>query len=187
MCAFGIRVVLLAHSFYLCSTGVGKNKLADRLIHLLGAEREYMQLHRDSTVQSLTLVPSLVDGKIVYEDSPLVRAAKTGRIAVIDEADKASLEVVGLIKSLVEDGEMLLYNGKRLLTSKRLKEYAPDGAALPDNIIPVTDGFKVWVLANRPGFPFLGNNFFRECGDVFACHVIDNPDQSSEVRVRRFC
>jgi hypothetical protein len=39
----------------------------------------------------------------------------------------------------------------------------------------------MWVLANRPGFPFLGNNFFREAGDAFAVHVLDNPDQASEV------
>ena len=31
------------------------------------------------------------------------------------------------------------------------------------------------VLANRPGFPFHGNPFFRECGDVFATVVLDNP------------
>ena len=31
--------------------------------------------------------------KIVWVDSPLVRAAKTGRTVVIDEADKAPLEV----------------------------------------------------------------------------------------------
>ena len=29
--------------------GVGKNKLADKLLSLLGAEREYVQLHRDTT------------------------------------------------------------------------------------------------------------------------------------------
>ncbi len=31
--------------------GVGKNKLADRLLQLLNMEREYIQLHRDTTVQ----------------------------------------------------------------------------------------------------------------------------------------
>jgi len=34
--------------------GVGKNKLVDRLLELLSAEREYVQLHRDTTLQSLT-------------------------------------------------------------------------------------------------------------------------------------
>jgi hypothetical protein len=38
------------------------------------------------------------------------------------------------------------------------------------------DEFRVIALANRPGYPFLGNDFFREMGDVFACHVVENPD-----------
>ncbi len=67
---------------------MGKNKLADRLLELLGREREYIQLHRDTTVQTLTLVPTLKDGVIVWEDSPLVRAVKYGRVLMVDEADK---------------------------------------------------------------------------------------------------
>lgn len=59
-------------------------------------------------MQTLTLIPTLVDGKITWEDSPLVRAAKTGRTLVVDEADKAPLEVVCVLKGLIEDGEMLL-------------------------------------------------------------------------------
>ena len=69
--------------------GVGKNKLADRLLELMGTEREYMQLHRDSTVGSLTLSPSLEDGVVVWEDSALVRAVSNGRVLLLDEADKA--------------------------------------------------------------------------------------------------
>jgi von Willebrand factor A domain-containing protein 8 len=64
--------------------GVGKNKLVDQMLSLLQKEREYIQLHRDTTVQSLTVLPSLQDGKIVYEDSPLLRAAKNGTVLVID-------------------------------------------------------------------------------------------------------
>ena len=48
--------------------GTGKNKLADRLLELLGLEREYIQLHRDTTVQNLTMAPSLQAG-IYYTPS----------------------------------------------------------------------------------------------------------------------
>ncbi len=57
------------------------------------------------------------------------------------------------------------------------------------------------VLANRPGFPFLGNDFFASlgklvilriaynarsqifmmvAGDIFSCHAVNNPDLQSE-------
>ena len=42
-------------------------------------------------------------------------------------------------------------------------------------------GFRMFVLANRPGFPFLGNDFFGTLGDLFACHVVDNPSMESEL------
>jgi MoxR-like ATPase len=95
--------------------GTGKNKICDRICELAGFEREYLQLHRDSTIGQLTLSPSIEDGKIVWRDSPLVRAVTEGRALVIDEADKAPLEVVSVLKSLVEDGELLLADGRRIL------------------------------------------------------------------------
>lgn len=71
--ACGERAFLL-----LGNQGVGKNKITDRLMQLTNVEREYIQLHRDSTVGQLTLSPSLQDGKVVWNDSPLVRAVERG-------------------------------------------------------------------------------------------------------------
>ena len=62
------------HLLLVGNQGVGKNKLADRLLELLKREREYIQLHRDTTIQQLTAAPALRDGKLEYEDSkPLTR------------------------------------------------------------------------------------------------------------------
>ncbi len=43
----------------------------------------------------------------------------------------------------------------------------------------------MFVLANRPGFPFLGNDFFGAMGDLFSCHAVDNPDTESELSMLR--
>ncbi|CAE8661624.1 unnamed protein product [Polarella glacialis] len=40
------------------------------------------------------------------------------------------------------------------------------------------------VLANRPGFPFLGNDLMREA-DVFSVFCLDNPDATSEFQLAR--
>ena len=40
--------------------------------------------------------------------------------------------------------------------------------------------FRIIALANRPGFPFLGNDFFGACGDSFSSFAIDNPTLESE-------
>ncbi|KAF4526552.1 hypothetical protein B566_EDAN009123 [Ephemera danica] len=158
------------HLLLVGNQGVGKNKLADRLLFLLNRPREYIQLHRDTTVQTLTLQPTVRDGVVVYEDSPLVQAVKWGHVLVVDEADKAPTH------TLVESGEMILSDGRRIVphTDPRAVKNLP-------GIIPMHPDFRMIVLANRPGFPFLGNDFFGALGDLFSCHAVDNPSQESEI------
>jgi von Willebrand factor A domain-containing protein 8 len=152
--------------------GVGKNMIIDRICQIANWEREYIQLHRDMSISAMTLAPSLEDGRIVWRDSPLIRAARDGCALVIDEADKAPIEVVSVLKGLIEDGELLLADGRRLSRHRK-----------GTGIIEIHPDFTLWVLANRPGFPFLGNDFFGEVGDVFRTAVIPNPDFQSELNL----
>ena len=143
------------------------------MLNLLNRPREYIQLHRDTSVQSLTLQPTVDCGVIVYEDSPLVKAVKNGYILVVDEADKAPTHVTCILKTLVEAGEMILSDGRRIVP--------PNSPNQGDKFIRMHPDFRLMVLANRPGFPFLGNDFFAALGDLFSCHAIDNPSQESEM------
>ncbi|KAG7233756.1 hypothetical protein INR49_006615 [Caranx melampygus] len=162
------------HLLLVGNQGVGKNKIVDRFLHLLNRPREYLQLHRDTTVQTLTLQPSVRDGIITYEDSPLVKAVKMGHILVIDEADKAPTNVTCILKTLVESGEMILADGRRIISD-------PHEARGRPNVIVMHPDFRMLVLANRPGFPFLGNDFFGALGDIFSCHAVDNPKPQAEL------
>lgn len=115
---------------------------------------------------------------------------KEGRVLVVDEADKAPIEVTVVLKGLVEDGEMLLSDGRRIVL--------PGTHVEDETAIEMHPDFRLIVLANRPGFPFKGNNFFRECGDCFSTyvqrsqslltfrHVIENPDEESFMQMLRF-
>lgn len=162
------------HLLLIGNQGVGKNKLIDYFLQLMKVPREYIQLHRDTTVYSLTSNPTVINGQLVYEDSPLVRAVKEGHCLVVDEADKAPTHVTCVLKSLVEDGEMVLSDGRRIVHN---------ASATDSNQIQIHPEFRMVVLANRPGFPFLGNDFYREIGDVFSCHCILNPDADSELEL----
>lgn len=57
-----------------------------------------MSCCRDTTVQTLTLQPTVRDGVVVYEDSPLVQAVKHGHVLIVDEADKAPTHVTCILK-----------------------------------------------------------------------------------------
>jgi MoxR-like ATPase len=203
------------HLLLVGNQGTGKNKLVDALLQLARREREYVQLHRDSTVSSITITPTITDGRVVWEDSPLVRAARYGRVLVVDELDKAPGEVTAVLKSLVEDGYLALGDGRRLVGARageRVESGAPHSAsgastaadgnaagatAAVDAVtslqsghhhldIPIHPDFAVICLANRPGWPFLGNNVLTSgLAPCFSCHWIDNPDAASELQLLR--
>ncbi|KAI1716295.1 AAA domain (dynein-related subfamily) domain-containing protein [Ditylenchus destructor] len=163
-----------SHLLLIGNQGVGKNKIADRFLQLLNRPRQYMQLHRDTTVQSLTTQTTIVDGVLKHEDSPLVKAVRHGLVLVVDEADKAPLHVIAVLKSLLDTGVLYLSDGRKI---------HPPGMEPPDpkRSIVAHKGFQLLMLANRPGFPFLGNDLFGLLGDLFSVHVVDNPDRESEM------
>ena len=69
-------------------------------MQLLNAPKQYAQLHRDTSIHMLTQTTSVLNGKIHYQDSPLIVAVKNGHVAIIDEADKAPVSVVRILKTL---------------------------------------------------------------------------------------
>jgi MoxR-like ATPase len=168
------------HLLLIGNQGVGKNKLADYFLKLMRLPREYIQLHRDTTVSQLTTQPSVVDGQLLFADSPLVRAAKEGYVLVVDEADKAPTHVTALLKGLAEDREMMLGDGRRI---REMPEEESNSGTTKD--VRLHPDFRMIVLANRPGYPFLGNDFFKVVGSVFSTFAIDNPDGASELNLLR--
>ncbi|UZJ54566.1 hypothetical protein CBS101457_003886 [Exobasidium rhododendri] len=166
--------VMEEHVLLLGAQGVGKNKIIDRIVELLDRPREYMQLHRDSTVAQILQLVELKGGQLKFLESPLVRAIRTGRVAVIDEADKCSAAVTAVFKSLAERSELSLPDGRRVRPANSFGS--------PDDVIVHPD-FRLVLLANRPGFPFLGNSFLEVLGEGFSCYAVGNPDLASEVRL----
>ena len=108
---------------------------------LLRRPREYVQLHRDTTVNQLMFNTSLENGVVHYIDSPLLRALKLGRLIIVDEADKAAEHVVAVFKSLAGHGELTLPDGRRV---RRTRERETDVVVHPN--------FRLVLLANRPGY-----------------------------------
>jgi hypothetical protein len=166
------------HSNFCLSTSSihRKNRVVDFLLKRLQCEREYLQLHRDTTVQSLLASPRVEDGRLVFEDSPLVRAAVNGRVLVVDEADKAPVEVVALLKGLIEDGELALPDG-------RVLRYEKSSSAPGQKSVMIHPDFRVWALANPAGFPFHGNDLAKEIADVFSCHTVPALDPDSQANI----
>ena len=108
---------------------------------LLRRPREYIQLHRDTTVNQLMFTTVLSRGTLEYTDSPLLRAITHGRVMVVDEADKAAEHVVAIFRGLAGHGQLTLADGRRVC---KVKERESDLVVHPD--------FRLILLANRPGY-----------------------------------
>ena len=63
------------------------------------------------------------------------------------QADKAPLEIVAIFKALVEDRDVLLGDGRRLVGA----EIVEAEGGCDEKTIVMHSEFKIWVLANRPG------------------------------------
>lgn len=113
----------------------------------------------------MTSQQTVIDGVLKIEDSPLVKAVKAGYVLVVDEADKAPAHVTCVLKNLVETGNMRLADGRKIVSNINFPK--------DDSVIILHPDFRMIVLANRPGFPFLGNNLFSTLGTysiiVFFC------------------
>jgi hypothetical protein len=126
-----------------------------------------------------------VDGILKYEDSALVRAVKHGYILVIDEIDKAPTHVTSILKTLADDGDMTLSDGRRIITKQTYTKLIKSYSNPTEEVIVMHDSFRMFLLANKPGFPFLGNDFYKAIGDVFATHCVGHPDFDSEYSLLR--
>lgn len=104
----------------------------------------------------MTSQQTVIDGVLQIEDSPLVKAVKAGYVLVVDEADKAPAHVTCILKNLVETGNMRLSDGREIVSNVSTPK--------DDSLIMLHPHFRMIVLANRPGFPFLGNNLFSTLG-----------------------
>jgi len=88
----------------------------------------------------------------------------------MDQFDKAPLEVVSILKGIVEDGEMLLADGRKLVSQQRFDALTNNNNNNNNNnntnggsnangnggqkLVPIHPGFSIVALANRPGWPF---------------------------------
>jgi MoxR-like ATPase len=177
MASMALDLSLGNHLLLLGVQGVGKNRITDELLSLLNRPVNYIQLYRDSTVLQILVKVDVVDGRLIYSDSPLVDAVRNGRVMVIDEADKAPVYVTSVLKAIAE-GEITLPDGRKLLPKS--KQHAKR-----EQDVVFHDDFRLVLLANRAGNGFLGNDFFGIIGDLFSVHCIENPEFESEFQIAR--
>ncbi|CAK1580556.1 unnamed protein product [Parnassius mnemosyne] len=139
------------HLLLVANRGIENKIIADRLLQHLNRPTEYIQLDRDTTIQSLTEQPTDKNGTVINEDLPLLKAVKYGYVLVVNEVDKAPTTVTSSLNILMENGKMILNDGRRMIPKDILSSSEGESAGF----IPVHEDFRMIVMAGQTGFPFL--------------------------------
>lgn len=150
--------------------GTGKNMMIDVCCQQEKIPRHYLQLHLDSTQESLFSQMTVVDGQICQQESPLLDAIRLGHVCVLDELDKASPSVIGTLRSLIK-GSFRMPDGRMIGRDEKTAD------------ILIHRDFSLVCLANPGVAPFLGANVREELGSVVNAVVVDPPSRDAMTQI----
>ncbi|KNC84900.1 hypothetical protein SARC_02908 [Sphaeroforma arctica JP610] len=137
--------------------GEGKSVLARAFGAYLGYQTETIQLFKDMTARDLLQRRSTcaVTGDTTWHDSPIVTAALSGQLAVLDGLHRLPFDTLVVLHRLIYDRELQLFDGVRLVSQNRyrtLKERCHGNQASLaqlENIVRVIHpSFRIVALAN---------------------------------------
>lgn len=133
--------------------GSGKSDLARLFAHRLGYATELFSLFKDMTARDLLQRRSTDShGNTSWEDSPLIHAARNGHIAILDGVHRLGGDSLGVLQRLVQDREIDLADGTKLLAQSKYDEIlsdAQESGATPalDRVFPIHPSFRVIAIA----------------------------------------
>lgn len=105
--------------FLMGSPGARRRDLAMSYLELTGREVEFVALSRDTTEADLKQRREIQSGTAAYHDQSAVRAAKHGRVLILEGVEKAERNVLPILNNLLENREMHLEDGRFLIPSGR--------------------------------------------------------------------
>lgn len=165
--------------------GSGKSMLITQIAKLLKQNIEPMVLYQDMTARDFVQQRTTTAiGDTVWRDSPLIRAAKIGSIAILDGIHRIHSSTVSVLHRLVHDREIQLYDGSRLIDSKKYDELIAAGhkrdELTKNGIIRIHPGFRMVALAEPPIIDAGKNWLSPEVLSLFMFHEVRNMSKEEE-------
>lgn len=165
--------------------GSGKSMLIRQIAKLLKQNIEPMVLYQDMTARDFVQQRTTTAiGDTVWRDSPLIRAAKTGSIAILDGIHRIHSSTISVLHRLVHDREIQLYDGSRLIDSRKYDELIAVGherdELTKNGIFRIHPGFRIVALAESPAIDSGKNWLSPEVLSLFMFHEVRNLSKEEE-------
>lgn len=114
-----------------------------------------MVLYQDMTARDFVQQRTTkINGDTIWRDSPLVRAARNGHIAVLDGVHRIHNSTISILHRLVHDREVQLYDGTRLVRHDKFDDMLADGHTTEQlaakGLQRIHPAFRIVALAEPP-------------------------------------
>lgn len=130
----------------LASPGPFTRRLALTFLHLLNKPFEICVLHRDVGESELKQGREIRPGGVLeYTDSGAVRAAKEGKVLLLDGIERVERGVLPLLNNLLEYREMNLEDGTHIVSASRYDLMVKNGEDTT-GFIPAHPDFRIIAL-----------------------------------------
>ena len=160
-----------------------RRHLALSYLELTKQETEYVTLTRDTTEADLKQRREIKDNTSFYHDQAAVRAALNGRVLLLDGIEKAERNVLPVLNNLLENREMTLDDGRRLIPHSRydamIEEHGPDVSSSL-HVARVSSRFKVIALG-LPCPPHQGQPLDPPLRSRFQAREVSHPPYQEQL------
>ena len=105
------------HLCVLGSKGAGKSELARAFSAASSLDTIVFYLYSELTSRDLLQRRATdIDGNTIWQDSPLVQAARTGKLCVLDGFERIDVSALTALQMLLQDGSTTLPSGETFTT-----------------------------------------------------------------------
>lgn len=126
--------------------------LVRRYLEMARKEMENVVVTHDTHEADLKQRRELVEGRSIFVDEAVVRAALHGRTLVLEGIERAEQAVLPLLNSLLESQEMQLEDGRFMMSPKRydllLKSGSSEASLAALGVVRVSERFRCIFVGN---------------------------------------
>ena len=169
-----------AHLCVVGSRGSGKSVLCREFVSKLGLDHEVFMMYKDITARDLLQQRSTrANGDTFWTNSPLIEAAVSGNIAILDGLHHVDPDTLPAIQTLLQDGEIVLFDGTKFLKHSKhealMQKLDKDASQLERlGVLKIPESFRVVAISEPPNWKSFNADWLTsEVLTMFNFHVLD--------------